>query len=363
MTQEDKVKAIYNYLTKDIKYSFVPFLQSGYTPKRCGLTLSSHIGDCKDVATVMITMLRQVGIESYYTLVKSNMFDHQRYLPSQYFDHVVAGYYLGGKLHFLDMTTDFYPHYVLTEGDVNAYALLIKDGQKDLIQLPSDDLNPEKGWTTINTDAKLSADRGMEISVKADYPGIAGGSLRETMSRITSETEQKNFLLDRLGKGVFQNVELKDYKMAHLQEISDTLKSSYDLSANLYSDKVTSKLMVFRIPFMNAVRPAKALMSKQRYNRLDLSKIMEVAPTHEVVDVTLPKGYRLLELPKDVELKSRFGEYKLHFSKTASGIQVEKEQRFLMSQIPVEDFNAFKEYYLKILDADAEKIGVEAEKK
>jgi hypothetical protein len=357
MSQEAKVEAIYNYLTKDIKYSFVSFLQSGYIPKRCGLTLSSHIGDCKDVATLMVAMLRQVGVESYYTLVKTNFFDHQKYLPSQYFDHVIACYYLNGQQKFLDMTTDFYPHNVLTEADANAYALLIKPGVKDLIQLPQDNLDPKKNMVSMNIDATLSANRSVDVSVKAEQPGIAGGNIRERFSRY-SQSEKKNLILDEMGKGVFPNVELKSYHFDNLKDITDTLSSSYELSGSGFSDKVAN-LLIFRVPYMTSVQSSQAILSKTRYNRLNLDAIGEVAPTLQEVDIHFPAGYQLIEVPADFSLSSKYGEYRVKYRKTKDGIHIEKYQSFKVAEVPVDEFDSFKAYYFQIMDADATRMAIQ----
>ena len=357
MSQQDKVQAIYNYLTKEIKYSFVPFLQSGYIPKRCGLTLSGHIGDCKDVATVMIAMLRQVGVESYYTLVKTNMFDHQEYLPSQYFDHVVAGYYLNGKLHFADMTTDFYPHYVLTEADANACALLIKDGSTSLFRLPQDNLDTTKSMVTMQIDATLNTNRSLDVQVKAIQPGTEGGDIRERFSRI-SNAEQKNFILQKIGKGVFQNMTLQDYKFENLKEISQPLRSQYNVSATGFSDKVAS-LFIFRVPYATAIQSSQAMQSKARYNRLNLDNISETTPTRQIVDVHFPKGYQLVELPEDFNIDSKYGTYKVSYKKIKDGVRVEKYQVFKVTEVTTQEFDAFKDYYFKILEADMTRMAIQ----
>jgi len=360
MSQPDKVKAIYNYLTKDIKYSYVPFMQSGQVPKRCGLTLSSRIGDCKDVATVMVSMLRQVGIEAYYTLVKTNFYDHFRYLPSQNFDHVIAGYYLDGKLHFADMTTDFYPHYVLTEADANAYALLIKKGTTDLMRLPQDDLDPNKNNVELNIDASLMPDRSIKLKVDAEHPGMAGGLIREKFARMTKD-QQKNLILDMMGKGVFQNIELTNFDISNISEITAPLKSEYNLESGAFCDKVAG-LLIFRVPYMTAVQQSQAMLSKTRYNRLSVKALSSTAPTTQKVRMHFPAGWQLIELPENIKITSKYGEYRATFTKTKDGVQIEKYQQFNQDEIPVEEYDAFKAFYFKLLEADGTRMALQRRK-
>jgi tetratricopeptide (TPR) repeat protein len=341
MNQQEKAEAIYNYLTREINYSYVPFLQSGYVPKDPGLTLSSRIGDCKDVATLMIVMLKAIGLEAQYTLVKSNAFNHQEVLPSLYFDHVVVRYELEGRQHFLDMTTDFYPWYVLTENDVSAWALIIRKGETAFL-LPADDLDTAKNKIQYAIDARLNTDRTIDLSVDAVYPGIAGGSLREYFSGITQQ-EQKNYLSGRLGKGVFTDM---------------SMKASLSLKAAGFSDEAAN-LLIFQIPYMSAVQSSVAVSGKYRHNRIDLEKLGNSEPTVQKIRLSFPKNYHLLKLPENINYQSKFGSYKVSFQKNGDGMAIVKELDFHQRIIPVNEFDDFRTFYLKILNFDKTRIAIQ----
>ncbi|HVA98222.1 MAG TPA: transglutaminase domain-containing protein, partial [Bacteroidia bacterium] len=357
MSDSEKVVALYNYVTRQISYSYVSFLQSGYVPKDPALTLSSKIGDCKDVATLMITMLRAIGIKAYYTLVKTNSLNHQDMLPSLNFDHVIVCYFLNGKQHFLDLTTDFYPSYTLTENDVNAWGLLIKDGVTTDLRLPKDNLDSTKNLVQYTEDATLKTDESIDMKSSAVYPGMAGGLIRETFSTI-SQAEQKNYILNALGKNVFQNLSLTNFHYANLNDISEPLKATYSLSANDFSDAVAN-LFICRIPYLTAVQPSAAIASKVRVNRLDVSQLGKDGPVLQKITLHFPKGYHLLEVPKNIYVRTKYGVYSVHFKAVKNGLYVEKYQDFFMDIIPVDEFQDFKKYYLHILSLDKLKIAIQ----
>jgi len=356
MTDRDKVEAIYNYLTKEIKYSFVPFLQSGYVPKDPGQTVCSKIGDCKDVATLMITMLRQVGIESYYVLVKTNDYNHQQSLPSLYFNHAIAAYYLDGKINFLDMTTDFYPYYILPSMDANAWALLIKEGETKLIQLPKDNVDSKKNKAEINVTAQLKTDRSIDMNVTAIHRGSFGGDIREELT-LSNKDEERNYILQMLGEGIFGNLNLEDYKFDNLEEITAPLTSTYKLNANNYCDRVAS-MLVFRVPYMSPINTDPAITAKTRANSLDIAELVAVEPTLQKITLMFPEGYDLLEMPKDVNIENKYGTYKVTFKKIKGGLYIEKFQSFNTNVIDVKEYDAFKEFYQKLLDIDSTKIAL-----
>ncbi|MDB5035876.1 MAG: Transglutaminase-like superfamily protein [Chlorobi bacterium] len=356
MSDSAKVIAIYNYVTREINYSSVPFLQGAYIPKRADLTLSAKIGDCKDVATLMITMLRAAGIDANYVLVRTNSYSHQRFLPSLYFNHAIVGMKLNGTMRYLDLTTNFCPYYVLPEDDAGAWGLLIKDGEKDLVRLPDDYIDPAKNTVKVDADARLNLDRSLDLNVTAIHPGNAGEDIRSRVYSWTS-TEFRNYLLASMGGNSISDLSLVEWKLENQKDITEPLHSTYVFNSSRYSDKV-SNLLIFRIPYMISIPSSKTILGKVRHNDLDLRDIAQIEPVRQRIDLHFPKGYALTEFPKDISVKSKFGLYTVSFRKLPDGIAIEKYQQFFMSIIPVDEFPAFKDFYLKILDIDATKYAV-----
>jgi hypothetical protein len=356
MTQREKVETIYNFLTKKIKYSYVSFLQSGYIPKDPGQTVCSGIGDCKDVATLMICMLRQVGVESYYTLVKTNDYFHQDLLPCNYFNHAIAAYYLDDKLYFADMTTDYYPYYILPTMDAGACAVLIKEGNKEIMRLPKDNIDSVKNKAEVEIKVTLNADRSATLKVVSMMKGSMGGNLRERLTQ-SGEEEKKNRVLEMMGNGIFSNLNIESYKFMNVEDISNPLQGNFEFSAYNFCDRV-SGMVVFRIPYMMAINTHPAILSKTRFNQLDVKDIVEVEGNVQRVSIEFPPGYQLMEMPKDYSVSGKYGSYTVKFTKLPNGLSVEKTQVFSMNIIPVEEYAAFKEFYEKILDFDSSKFAL-----
>jgi lipopolysaccharide biosynthesis regulator YciM len=356
MTQMQKVEAVYNFVTEKINYSYVSFLQSNFIPKRAGLTCSAGIGDCKDVATLMISMLHYLGIESYYTLVKTNKYFHKFIMPSLLFDHVIVAYVIDGKMYWADPTSNYYPYYSLNENDANSHALLIKDGNNSIMHLFDFYTDTLSNTQEINITAELKEDKSITINADVTTKGIEAGYLRETINPMTIE-EQRKFIPEYFGEQVFENLKIESFDFGNLKDISNPLKSTFKLSADNYGDKVTS-MLIFRIPLMKTVLSNTLFKKEKRYSAIDLSKVLGITPVVQKVKVKIPVGYKLIECPQDVSIESRFGKYELKFKPTADGIEVSKTQVFKNRVIEIEDFDAFKQFYLKIQDADETKLSI-----
>ena len=356
MSDEVKVQKIYNFITTKIRYSYVPFLNTRFVPKWPGNTLSAGIGDCKDVATLMITMLRSQGIESYYTLVKTSQFNHLEAVPSLTFDHVIVCYILDGKKRYCDLTTNFYPLYVLPEMDNDAVALLIKPGEKETFHLPNDMLNAEKTNSKYTINASFTGDRDLSVNVQCEYSGTAGGNMREMIFR-TAKNKYSDFISQYFGQDVFENGIYSNIEFLNLEDFSNPLQVKYSLSGIGFADKV-SGLYIIRMPYLEAIKKNQVITETDRSNRVDMEKILNIYPSEQTINLTFPKGYKLAEIPQNINHKSAFSMYSVQFKPTPDGLQIIKKQQFYKNIIEISEFEAFKADYLKLLDLDKFKVAL-----
>ena len=354
MSNKEKVISIYNFITKEITYSYTRLLQSGYIPKNTELTCSGQVGDCKDVATLMISMLKQLNIEAYYVLVKTNNMFHQKTLPSLYFDHVIAGVDLDGTTEYFDLTTDFYPYYVTNENDMNAWALKIKPNETNIFQLPNDYLNPKKNLVTHLIDATVSLDKTVELKVKSTFEGMKSGRIREIYHN-KPKADMGNAILDILGQGVFKNIVLQHYDFKHPKEFTIPFEAEFTLTAKKHADNVLD-IYFMTIPYMIGIETNTAILTEKRYNTLNLHEITKIEPCKQEVVIHFPKGMKLYKLPQNIMEDSKWASYKVEFEEIEDGIKVTKFQQFKVDTIPTSEFNDFKDFYLELLELDKTKI-------
>lgn len=359
MSETEMVESIYNHLTKEITYSHVGFLNSNYIPKKPSATISDQIGDCKDVASLMIAMLRKVGIEAYYVLVRSSNFTNSKPLPTILaFNHVIVGYKLeDGQMRYLDLTTDYYPHYVIPEFDNNSWALIVREGETDVFRLPNDMLDADKTRLELDIKARINPDRSLDISAETKGVGIVGGKLREQLNRVTSKDDRQKFLLNYFGEGSFDHLSLERFSFENLEDISAPLLMNMQMRSFNYIERV-SNFYIVQVPLLNAITTRPTLFNEDRFNNLDLQALFEIAPSYQSIELELPANYALLELPEDVVMENNFGDYAMRFTATPKGLKVERSFELKKRLIEYTDYKAFKDFYLDLLDADRLKIAM-----
>lgn len=352
MNEQQIVEALHTFITREISYSYVPFLNSNYIPKKPGATLSAKVGDCKDVAGLMIAMLREQGIPAWFTLVSTHSFSEQTPRPTPYvFNHAIVAYQTGdGRLHFDDLTTDYFPSGVLPDSDSDAWGLIIRDGETQLRRLPDHVLDPALSGLDIHAEAALDSLGNLLLEVAAEGRGVVAGNWRETLLRSNPDERLKE-IAEYFSGGVLSHIDLESVEFAQLDSINTPLRAKIRLTAFHQMDEVAG-LYILPLPLPLSTPTHKALFATRRYNDLDAQAFFELSPVRETVHLRFPPGVALAEAPKPVSLDTPFGQYHLRCEPLPNGLRIRREVSFKRRFIRYADFPAFRQFYLAMLEAD-----------
>jgi transglutaminase-like putative cysteine protease/Flp pilus assembly protein TadD len=93
----EKEAALIDYLDREVRYTGIEFGEAAIVPHDPAETLGHKYGDCKDKATLLVTMLRAAGIPAYVALLNAgSRMDVPADLPGMgSFDHAIV--YVPGK--------------------------------------------------------------------------------------------------------------------------------------------------------------------------------------------------------------------------------------------------------------------------
>jgi len=103
----EKIKAIYNFCAKEIRYVAVEYGQAGYEPHKAEDIFKNKYGDCKDQAILLVTMLREAGFKANPVLISTkDYYNLNEDFPSMLFNHTIAMVDIDGRNVFMDATAD-----------------------------------------------------------------------------------------------------------------------------------------------------------------------------------------------------------------------------------------------------------------
>lgn len=141
----EKTKVLYHYLQDNTRYINISIDLGGYKSYPASYVCQTKYGDCKALSTYMKALLKEAGIESFYTLVwgGENCPPIPVEFPSPQFNHVILCVPLNGDTLWMDNTSNTDPFNYLGTFTQNRKALFINHGGK-LLHTPALSLDDVK---------------------------------------------------------------------------------------------------------------------------------------------------------------------------------------------------------------------------
>src|SRR5207249_6831514 len=89
-TQLHKMKALAQFVQHDVRYVAIELGIGGWQPHSAADVMVHHYGDCKDKATLLASMLHEIGVDSYYVVINMERGSVGPETPANLgFDHVI----------------------------------------------------------------------------------------------------------------------------------------------------------------------------------------------------------------------------------------------------------------------------------
>ncbi len=353
-----RAKAIYNYLCDNIRYSYVDFRQSGQIPQIPSQTLTTQLGDCKDLATLYHVLAKKAGLETHLVLVTTrDNGEKNMLLPTDQFNHAIIAIDLPEGRLYQELTDAKLPFGAMPNSLVNAQALVIpNDGELDqdfsLVNLPA------HGWIkpVDYNSVSVSVD-GTKLKVRNQMHAVGSeaGVYRNFMSGLTQDREKEE--VTGLMARYFNNpIVLNEYHIENLDSNTDT----FSLTANFDVSGAVLKLggmYAFKVPYLvNIVDSKTFALTDRKWPFTYWSYETADEYTTEVL-VHLPEGVEVTEMPADFSVQNNLIEYQLTFEKTDDGlIRVLRKVKTNRSTLPASEFEKLKETAQKILEAEEQHI-------
>jgi transglutaminase-like putative cysteine protease/Flp pilus assembly protein TadD len=338
-TERDKVRAVYDYVVQKTRYVALEFGIHGFKPYRASQIFSRGFGDCKDKATLIVAMLKELNIPASLVIVRTgNRGDFESFPASlAIFDHAIA--YVPSENLFLDGTAEFSGSTELPGMDRNALALVVNEGKPKLVHLP--DPPASESVTKRTLQATLAADGSSEVDWRTQVTGVRASSYR---ARFHAESTRKQRLEEELGTelpGLSPDV-IEANKL-------DDNEAPVDLHVHGKAQLTRQEPGVHQSsaavgPGEHLVRDYAQLASRRQDLRLDAKTTR--------VDATifhLPAGARVIRAPDAAHGESPFGSFSVEVASEGSAgdratVRVTTTVTLSATRISAADYPAFRAF-------------------
>ncbi|MCZ2133293.1 MAG: hypothetical protein LC116_08990 [Bacteroidetes bacterium] len=346
------IRAVYEYITRNIRYSSVSFRQSAFIPQKARVVLTTKIGDCKDLATLFIALTAEFGIKSHYVLV--NSFDpgyaRQNPLPSPWaFDHCIAAAEVGGKTFYIDLTAPDFAVGAAPESIIGTFALPIKEETIAPITL-SQALFKSNNLKRV-TNARFLENNKTQFEISSTRSGWLAAGMRSNY-REKSQKDREKMLGESLSQE-FQNVEIQNFTFDNFEDIQQDLKYAARYTVSDLASEAGS-FYVLKMPWAETWTPSPAFTLEKRTFPLDYP--LDADTVKETLTIYLPEGTILMETPKSVKKSSPAAEYSVNYSYSDGILRAERTVVKKNGFIQPAEYDLFKSMYNAAVKEDARQL-------
>lgn len=354
-----KMALLGKFVQDDIRYVAIELGIGGWQPHPAPDIFSHHFGDCKDKATLLSTMLKEIGIDSYYVVVNTRRGSVNAATPAvNWFNHVILAIKLPenvdtsslkaiyqhktlGQLLIFDPTDDLTPFGYL-RGPLQAnFGLLVTDSGGELIQLP----RLASATTGIRRTAKLTlAPNGtLTGDVTELRLGDRGAYQRYELRSVSAETDKIKPIETLLADSLTQ-YRLTHASVTNLKNNDEPFRYDYSLIVDNYA-KAAGNLLLVR-PRVLGTRSSGLLETKDA--RRFPVEFQGPSLDSDTFEITLPTGYEVSDLPPAVDVDYDFASY--HSKTEASGNTLRYSRRLELKEltVPAAQAETLKKFYRMI---------------
>jgi transglutaminase-like putative cysteine protease len=287
------VQGVYQWVQSNINYIAFEDGMRGYVPHRPSYTCEKKYGDCKDMASIIVGMLKIAGIKGYYTWIgtRNKPYRYTEYPTPYVDDHMIATYIASdGRYYFLDATSKYLPFGFPSSMIQSKEALIsFDDDNFEVKEVPI--ISGDENLITDSLTIRLENDEVVGTG-SITLAGLSKSQAGWNLERV-EQKDVKDFVIRIAGKGS-NKFYLDNYTISRPSAENGNTEIAYNFRIGDYFQRYADELYI------------NLNLSKENYNRL-ISDATRKTPHEfefqydksEYIEFTIPEGYEVEYLPKN----------------------------------------------------------------
>jgi len=338
-----QVQALYNWVSKNIRYVAVYLGNGGVVPHDSNTILRNHYGDCKDHTVILAALLKAKGIESSSALI--NLGDAYK-LPNLAVmspqNHVIN--YIPSLDIYLDSTSQFSPYGTLPFSDMDKPVILT--ALNKMGHTPT--ARAEDNAITVNVEITINNDGTMSGKAESKVTGYFNDNARAHESNAQGSDDQ-----DRVDSRLSRNSETGTGHVSASDPL-DLTKPFVEKTTFLLDPKSNFPGPgAMNLPIGIKLNGLITLVTEKprdvvRYPSTCSSKSFE-----ENYTLIFPEKTKITRVPNNVDYKNARIQYKALYSLKGNTVKVTRSFRSQHdSSVCADNFNSLRKDAVSVIQRD-----------
>ncbi|MFM7023603.1 MAG: transglutaminase-like domain-containing protein [Flavobacteriales bacterium] len=351
-SEDEKARAIFNWVQTNVKYVAFEDGMGGYIPRKAHMVCQKRYGDCKDMGSIITTMLKYAGLQGHLTWIGS------RDIPYTFnenptvgvINHMISAYKRkDGSYLFLDGVGSYTP-YGFPTAFIQGKEALIESGlgKYDVVVVPiiPKEKNTRKDVVTMRIENNSIVGKGHIESYGYD-------KLEFFVYRLINKSNEKRTeaLKDMLEKGS-NKMDIHTAEFIGLENRDTNLVINYEFKLPDYCKVVGDEVYMN----MNLEKDLKG-------NNLDIAKRKGIPYENqykyidqETNKLVVPAGYKVEYLPGNSQYKNDLFGFKISYQVVNNEVVMNKELYVDYLYLHEENFAAWNDMIKELNKAYSEVV-------
>jgi hypothetical protein len=341
---KEKIKVLYRYLQENTRYVGVQLGIGGFTPIVAEKVSTVNYGDCKGLSNYMKAMLQEAGIKSNLVVIGNGMPSlNRKYASMNQANHMILCVPLEKDTTWLECTSSYDPTGFIGNNNSGRTVLLVTEDGGKLVETPL--LNASANYMKRSTKVNLNEEGSADIQIDTKY---ANAQYEDNIGLMLIEpvTQRKN-IMNSLG---IPNMEISSLKYTQPDKDQPLLNESISLKSSQLLTGGGGKLFIT----MNLLNRQENTLTPIEKRKTPFSLNYGYLDEDEVI-YTIPKGFKVEFIPKDILIESEFGKYTAKVVAKDNTLIYTRTKSITNKQYPAEKYNDYVAFHKKLYQADKQK--------
>ncbi len=349
---KEKIRILYKHLQKKNRYVAIEMGLAGWQPQFADQVFRNRYGDCKDLSTYMIAMLKEVDIKSFPALALTR--DHgvvNPDQPSNQFNHCIVCVPLDLDTVWLECTSTYNEmgEVPYTIEDINALVVTYQKGS--LVRTPQKKSDQNKMVSVFNGAIEITGD--LKFDAKIIMTGNQKNYAKNNLAKLNSK-DDKLFVTKMLSRN-YSNLAIAQLNSDEAidekkNDLNILLDGVYHRFLSQLNDRVFINPGIFNRKTSNDL--PKEEIAKRKYPVYFSYPYQDI----DSVFIKIPPGYSMESKPKNKSIESSFGRYSTEYDLLDGKLFYVRNYELKQNQIPLSAYPEFYDFMKQVIEFDKGKF-------